>query len=219
MAVRRARTVLCMFVLLAACAITLAPAALADGDPASDILVSRSIFEGVGTKTTAQQRAKLQALVTYVSTHGFPLKIALVPTAADLGSYSQLWEDASDYAGKYLGKELSLIYHGNLLVVMPEHYGLSVPEKVPPLSDQRVMDGNLATPGSDLVGSTINVVEKLAAANGITLPKRLAISMQKTSPSSISLGPVIGFIVGLVIIAAAWGISFRARPLRSKALA
>lgn len=206
------------------------PAAFGDGDPASDVLAFRVVYNPPDSRATAQQYAELKALIRYLSRHRYPLRVALIATPADLGTATEYWEDAKGYAGDYLGKELSLIYHGNLLVVMPEHYGFydPVPTKDIPAGDKRVMDGDLAAPGADLAGGTVNVVRKLAAANGIILPRRLAISTPRPQVTSISprrrhhrraVAAVIGWVAGLFAVVVAWTASLRARPLRRRAVA
>ncbi len=54
--------------------------------------------------------------------NGYRLKVAVIESAYDLGSVPSLFGHPADYA-KFLGIELSLVYKGNLLVVMPAGFG------------------------------------------------------------------------------------------------
>ncbi len=57
---------------------------------------------------------------------GYPLRVAVIASPADLGSVTPLWRQPQAYAG-FLGEELSLLYKGTLLVVMPDGFGLYGP--------------------------------------------------------------------------------------------
>jgi hypothetical protein len=50
------------------------------------------------------------------------VKVAVIASSSDLGSVPSLFAHAQDYA-KFLGVELSFIYEGPLLVVMPTAFG------------------------------------------------------------------------------------------------
>jgi hypothetical protein len=194
-------------------------AAIADGDPASDVLVYDSVFNPYDSGASPQAYAELQALVRYVSAHGYPLKVAMVASSADLGTVSQLWENPSSYS-VYLGRELKLVFKGTLLVVMPQGYGLYVPVAVKniPKGDDRAM-ADLQAPASDLVAGAFQVIQRLASDNGVTLPKTLSVTTAPARTSASSPAPLIGFGVGLLAVALAWGVSLRVRPLRREVAA
>ncbi len=213
--VRQLIATILALVVLGASAAVFSPAAFADGDPASDILSSLRIFDPPDLRQSAVQHAKLIALVNYVSAHGLPLKVAMVPSSGDMGSANFLWENASGYASKYLGIELKYLLHGSLLVVMPQTDGLydPVPQKDIPAGDNKAMRG-LAPAGSNLVPAAYEIVQRLASDNGIQVPRNLAYTIPTAAKASSSATPLIGFAVGLIMIALAWGASLRARPLR-----
>jgi hypothetical protein len=200
-------------------AVTFSPAAFADGDPASDVLVYEPVFNPYDSGATVAQAAQLEALVRYVSAHGYPVKVAMIASSRDLGTASELWENPDEYA-IYLGTELKLVFKGRLLVVMPQGYGLRdpFPTDAIPAGDRKAVNG-LYAPGSDLVAGAYQVVTRLASDNGITVPKTFAYTAPAASSGSSSASPLIGFAVGLVAIAVAWGVSLRARPLRTRAVA
>ncbi len=195
-----------------------APAALADGDPASDVLVYDSVFNPPDSGAKPEQAALLAATVQAASRAGYPIRVALINSSADLGTVTELWENAPSYA-QYLGKELSLQFHGVVLVVMPQTDGLYVPLRTIPAGDRKGMSG-LAPAGSNLADAAIQIVARLAADNGVRLPAKLAVPTASPSSSAGSSPlPLVGFIVGLVAVAGAWGISLRARPVRRRAVA
>jgi hypothetical protein len=49
--------------------------------------------------------------------------VAVIASPYDLGSVTPLWRKPRVYA-KFLGTELSYVFHGTLLVVMPGGFGL-----------------------------------------------------------------------------------------------
>ena len=46
----------------------------------------------------------------------------MIASPTDLGSVTELWRQPQNYA-RFLAQELSLLYRGPLLVVMPNGYG------------------------------------------------------------------------------------------------
>ncbi len=194
----------------------LAPGALADGDPASDVLVFDTVFNPPDSGAPAQSAATLRATVQAANRAGYPIRVALINSPADLGTVTQLWQEPADYAF-YLRRELSLQFHGVVLVVMPGGYGLGVPQKTPPTQDVGVMNRETG-PGSDLAAGAQQAVIALAKANGVSL-KVGAVALHPSSSASSSPVALIGFIVGLVAVAGAWLASLRLRPLRRRAMA
>ena len=96
--------------------------ALADGDPASDVLLAQSVFlpypPPSGTAGSALQQA-----VDAVSKRGDRVKVAVIASPNDLGSVPSLFGKPSAYAA-FLGQELGLSYAATLLVVMPAGFGV-----------------------------------------------------------------------------------------------
>jgi hypothetical protein len=99
-----------------------APAARADGDPASDYLVAQNVFVGVELPHR-DAIAVLNAAVAAVYAHGDRIRVAVVATPADLGSIPSLFRRPIEYA-RFLGTELRGYYIGPLLVVMPGGFGI-----------------------------------------------------------------------------------------------
>ena len=193
--------------------------ARADGDPASDVLAFQRVFVPPDAGASPKQIAELTSAVNAASRGGFPLRVALIGSAADLGTVTQDWGNPSGYA-RYLGAELSLLYRGPTLVAMPQGYALWVNGSATRGENQVL--GNLTAPGSDLAAGALGIVARLAAADGVRLPSRLGSSLHGTSAHRTASGSplaLIGFIVGLAAVAIAWGLSLRARPLRARVAA
>ncbi len=186
---------------------------LADGDPASDVLVAQPLFLPQDAGLTADQQAQLGALLSAARRSGYPLRVAIIASPADLGSITELWRQPESYA-RFLGQELALVYHGTLLVVMPNGYGLYGPG-----SRAQTQRPALAQPGSATVGpglgtSAISAVTRLAAAAGH--PLHVSTVSAAAAATQTDYVAVAAFAVGAVLIALAWTASLRARPLGSR---
>jgi len=148
-------------------ALVAVPLARADGDPASDYLLTRATFVPPDLGISSSDAARLAATVAAARSSGYPIRVALIGSAYDLGSVSALERKPKQYA-RFLGEELTLVYHGRLLVVMPNGFGVSRGGKPLP-GDQRVVD-RLPAPGTggpQLVQAGIDGVRALAAAAGV----------------------------------------------------
>jgi hypothetical protein len=210
------RSILCALIcawVLPFAAGALPAGALADGDPASDVLATQSLFLPWDASVPGSRQAQLADLLAAAQSHGFPIRVALIASASDLGSVTALWGQPEPYA-QFLGQELSLVYKGPLLVVMPHGFGLHG-FAMPSAAIESTLAG-ISAPrdGAQLAQVTITAIERLAAAAGQPLPGTAAGSMAPTSSEgSISGADWIVFLLGCLAIAAAWSASLRARPL------
>ena len=108
-------------------ALVLVPAALADGDPASDILVPPDIrVYMTNGATDSKLEARVQDTATRISDAGLPIKVAIIGNRSDLGAIPQLWGKPQIYA-QFLGAELRFVYKDSLLIVMPQGFGINGP--------------------------------------------------------------------------------------------
>jgi hypothetical protein len=112
--------------LLLACALLLvfAASAQADGDPASDVLVFKNYFLPYAPQTPSDVEQKINVATAAADRAGFPIRVAVISGAGDLGVVPQYTNKPQDYA-KFLGDELKFAYKGPLLIVMQNGYGLS----------------------------------------------------------------------------------------------
>src|SRR5271170_131439 len=91
--------------LLSVCALGgLAPAARADGDPGSDVLVYQNLFVAADSNISIAQQVELGDLLTAASSGGFTIRVAIIAAPADLGAITQLWKKPASYAS-FLGIE------------------------------------------------------------------------------------------------------------------
>lgn len=185
--------------------------ARADGDPASDVLATGPLFLPADAGLPASRQAQLQSLVQAASRGGFPIRVALIASPADLGSITELWRQPTEYAG-FLGEELSLTYRGLLLVVMPNGFGLYDQGRSISVDQRAIASIPIHPLGAGLEATTVAAIQRLAASAGhpLGLPRAQAPSSGgRTDPT-----PWIVFGAGLVLVALAWAASLRARPLR-----
>jgi hypothetical protein len=150
-----------------ALALTLAPSALADGDPAMDILVPQATFVYMTNAAAGGElETELSKTAQRATDAGTPIKVAIIGNKTDLGAVPQLWAKPQTYA-RFLGAELRFSYHGTLLVVMPEGFGIHGPYPQPQaLAALEGIDPRTDTSAEGLTDTAERAVRALAAANG-----------------------------------------------------
>ncbi len=156
-------------VLAAAVTMSAPGATRADGDPASDVLLERSVFLPYEAPALPVAAALEQA-VESVYAHGDRVKVAVIATREDLGSVPSLFARPADYA-QFLGIELGLWYAGPLLVVMPNGIGVYDSGRSTD-GEERVLRSLAVAAGSpdDLVRSATAAVTQLEAAGALRSP-------------------------------------------------
>jgi hypothetical protein len=181
--------------------------ARADGDPASDVLVSQPVFLASDSGASIVQEERLQELLSLAARDGHPLRVAVIASQSDLGSVTALWREPESYAA-FLGRELSLVYHGELLVVMPNGFGVF--RKGTTVSSGLV---GLAPRRGQMITATVQAIEKLT---GVT-PSGATLKAPRGPARSATAGAVSWTVAGaaLLLIATAWTMSLRARPASS----
>ncbi len=188
--------------------------ARADGDPASDVLLNYSYFLpwDAGTAAVAQQ-GQLAGVLQAAARAGFPIRVAIIAYKDDLGSVTPLWGDPVAYA-RFLGEELSFVYRGQLLVVMPDGLGLFSSGTLP--AAERAAIGSMSAPGASrrLPAAAVAAVRGLSAAAGYPLSRSLiAAASPRAAPASDELPSRLAFAAGAALVGLAWAASLRARPL------
>jgi hypothetical protein len=151
-------------------AATVAPPALADGDPASDVLLGQSVFYPYAPAVSPTLMHRLNAETTAAAAEHFPIKVALISSPQDLGVVPSLFGQPQTYA-HFLEQEISFQGRPLLLVVMPAGYGV---EGLPKPSTAAV--GGLPKPrpsgntSDSLAQAALTAVATLSAAAGHRLP-------------------------------------------------
>jgi hypothetical protein len=176
------------------------PVAHADGDPASDYLLTQSTFIPFDAKVPKAQAEQLNAIVAGAKEKGFAIRVALISTKFDLGAVPSLWLKPKTYA-RFLGQELFFVYKGRLLVVMPNGYGVSRGGKLLP-SAQRVVDA-LPEPGDGgaaLAAAATRAVQRLAAHEGVRIEIPAASSGDSSTSDRIVIAAIAGGLVLLILV-------------------
>lgn len=195
-------------------ALSVAPAAvLADGDPASDVLVTSRLFDPPDVVDPADE-ARLDALLAASARAGFRIRVALIGSASDLGTVTQLFDKPGNYA-YYLWTELSNLYGGQILVVMPDGYGLYGHGKSAISAAEAAVKAPAPAQGTRLMTAALAAVPLLAAAAGHPIPATdihaAARIVASSPPTPVTVW--IALVIGALLIAAAWMASLRARPV------
>ncbi|HEY1521930.1 MAG TPA: hypothetical protein VGF70_02880 [Solirubrobacteraceae bacterium] len=147
-------------------AVSCAPIALADGDPASDVLLGANVFYPYTPPVASGLQRTLNGETAAAARAHFHLKVALIDGPFDLGVVPQMFGNPQEYA-RFLDQELRLFLgpHPPLLVVMPGGYGA---QGLPGPATTAV--SSLTKPSGrqsdDLARAAIAAVPKLAAAAG-----------------------------------------------------
>jgi hypothetical protein len=169
--------------------------AAADGDPASDVLITQSLFLPQDAPVTSTQAAQLAQLLREAGRAGYKIRVAVVPSAADLGSVTELWRRPQTYA-EFLAQEIGLIYHGTLLIVMPNGLGFQAPQRPVGLPQHLPAGVRTLVPGANAGTAAIAAVRALAAASGH--PLRLP-QVRTSDAATVRTIEDVVFLVGLAI--------------------
>jgi hypothetical protein len=158
-----------VLVAAAAAALLAVPAARANGDPASDELITQQVYIGLEVPLALSDREELLKTVAAANERGYTIRVALIAFTNDLGSAVSLWRHPQAYA-KFLGSELAFAYANRLLVAMPSGFGF-YRRRRPAAGERRVLERVRAGRSpTALVRSTARAVRALAAADGVELP-------------------------------------------------
>jgi hypothetical protein len=192
--------------LLALAAALAAPAALADGDPASDVLYTQWVFFPFEIKYGSHEKQALLSTVDDARKGGYPIKVALITQRYDLGAVPELFGRPQQYA-HFLGFELAFLYKGPLLIAMPNGYGIFNANK-PVAQELAVL--KKSAPQRDpnaMAVAAANAVRHLAAAAGHPLPGG-DVTLQSASKKSTSgrdrLVIVLAAVGAAVLLGALW---------------
>ena len=153
----------------AAAALLAVPLARANGDPASDVLLTEPVYFPIDATLSDSDREALLKTVNAANERGYKIRVALIPFTSDLGTAVSLWRHPQDYA-KFLASELAFVYKNRLLVVQPSGFGFYDKGK-PVAKEQRVLAKvPVGKTPATLTQSADAAVRALAAADGIKLP-------------------------------------------------
>jgi hypothetical protein len=192
-------------------ALALAPAALADGDPASDYLIGLPAFLPFDAKIDKSRGEQFSQLLAEAKQQGFEIRVAIIATKYDLGAVPVLYRHPQQYA-RFLGQELFYWYKHELLVVMPNGYGVyrHGPAPAGDLAALAKLAPPNSTSGNALVAAAGRAVRVLAKRHGIVLAEvKPAASHSSTNRDRLEIALAI-----VILGALAWAALFVRRRSR-----
>jgi hypothetical protein len=172
--------------------------ARANGDPASDYLLVRNTFLPFTSGIDKDAVERLEKTIQAADKSGYKIKAAMILAPSDLGTAFSLFRKPQRYA-QFLGLELSFVYKGRLLVVMPNGYGYAVNGKPDPRSSGALQ--RVPPPGVDAtkeVEAATLAIRRLAAADG----HRIEISSDGGSETRDRITIAAAATAGIAVIAA-----------------
>jgi hypothetical protein len=189
-----------LLVLVGALGITLPPSgALADGDPASDVLIQGTVYTPVAQQVSAPVLQQLQSTIAQATRGGFDVRVALILDRTDLGAVPQLFGHPVQYA-KLLSAELYYAWKGALIAVQPS--GIGVQNIKPLAAAQQAADTvAVASPSTadGLAQAATATIRKLAVRDhNITFTG--AGTTQGSSSSSSSILSATNILGGVLVV-------------------
>ena len=149
-------------------ALVAVPVAHADGDPASDYLITQRVFLPYDTKIPKSDQEVLAGIVADAHRKGYPIRVAVIGSDYDLGSVTILWKQPKRYA-RFLAQELQFVHNDPLLTVMPNGMGFYWVGRKPAGENETLADIPIAPGGHGLAQAAVKGVRQLAAARGLQL--------------------------------------------------
>jgi hypothetical protein len=176
-------------VLLALASVSACPTqSLANGDPASDVLLAQDVFYPYNPKVSPTVEAALESTLRAAArSDRLHLKVAIIGAPEELGIVPRLFGHPQSYA-QFLDSEISFNQPQALLVVMPAGFGV-MPATLTsavagvPINTQQRSDG--------LTRSAILAVVALARYEGHPIP------IPSISPSKATSSPPALLVFGL----------------------
>jgi hypothetical protein len=195
---------------LAALLLAITPAASwADADPPSDVLLSQDVYLPYQPPVSKTLAASLSATVARAKHAGYPLKVAIVASEADLGAIPNLFNKPAAYA-PFLARELPPA-NAPTLVVMPA--GLAAAKATQPavaaIGSVRVEQKKRS---DGLVRAAIQAIPKMATASGHPIPAS-KLPSEGAGSSGGGTSPLIVFAPVALVALAALVVGMRRRQL------
>jgi len=192
---RTAASIVLVAAALAAC--TVAPSARADGDPASDYLLTQQVFFPFDAKFPADKQQQLTAVVTAANRAGYTIRVAVIWSSYDLGAITGLWRKPRTYA-RFLSAELGYVYKGRLLVVMPNGFGFNRPKHTVAAEYALLAKIPVHPEATGLLDAAGTAVRRLAGAAGVrVVPVAVASPSHRNSHDRAII--ILGAIAAIAI--------------------
>ena len=189
----------------------------ADGDPASDVLLSQDVFVPYSGMSAAVER-RLFALCAAAGRAGYPVKVALIASKSDLGVVPALFNRPQAYA-RFLSAELGTVVREPVLVVMPAGLGLATQGHAAtgtPIATALSATRVAAAGSNALATAALEAVPRLAAAAGHPVSSTAAAASPAAGASAATVrhALIALLILGLLSAAGITG-AFVARSRRA----
>jgi cytochrome oxidase Cu insertion factor (SCO1/SenC/PrrC family)/thiol-disulfide isomerase/thioredoxin len=146
----------------------MATSALADGDPGSDVLVYQPSFVPPDAQVPIADQVRLSGMLRQAAHTRDPIRVAIIAHRDDLGAVTALWRQPQAYA-HFLGVELSLGYKGQLLVVMPNGFGVNWPGHSTAAARQALARIPIRPGGTGMVTAALQGAQALDRRLGVRL--------------------------------------------------
>ncbi len=180
----------------------LTSAAIADGDPASDVLINDAAFYPYAPNVVDMSlKQALNGQLKAAKAAGFELKVALIAATADLGSVAQLFTDPQKYAD-LLTAEISFNTKPRVLVVLPSGLGgNNLGDKAGPALSAVTVDADAG--GDGLARTAMRAIGALARANGtpVATPAQASGTGRVGDKSDGGGTPIVVFVVPVLLVA------------------
>jgi len=167
-------------------------------DPAEQPLRDGTTF--LPFPAESEQAVQFLTVVASANHKGFAIRVAVITREHDLDEYTAYWRRPRAYA-RLLGGELAPGYTKQLLVVMPNGFGLSKPTH----SAYGLLQPITIGTGNDaLLAAAQTAVERLAAARGIFIsaPKVTTPAQQASHDRLVIVLASLAALAGLVVLSA-----------------
>jgi hypothetical protein len=178
-----------------------APAALADADPPSDVLLLQDVYYPYQPPVSDKLRRTLDSVVAQAKKAGYPVKVAMVESQVDLGAIPQLFGRPAEYA-PFLGREIAFKAKVPLLVIMPAAIATyNVSAKAQQAIQGIKLDASKQSDG--LVAAAIEAIPKMATASGHPVAAVPVPSAGKGRKTGGGTSPLIVFGAPVLLVALA----------------
>jgi len=171
--------------------------ALADADPASDVLLAQSAFFPYQPPVPPKLEAAMNSALGAAARVWLPLKVAIIGSREDLGAVPEFFGHPQPYAN-FLDREISFNHPQPLLVVMAAGYGLAA---VGPGSALAGVPVDASHGSYGLTRSAILAVLALARAAGHPIATPAIPSSSASSHASFPVALLFGIPAAVLILA------------------
>jgi hypothetical protein len=186
--------------------------AVADADPASDILLGSQVFYPYQPPVSPALQKQLAQTLIGLRAAGLNLKVAIIQSPVDLGALPNVFGKPQQYAD-FLDQEISFNTPQPLLVVMPSGFGIA---HAGPAGALKGLTIDASRKSNGLAQAAVQAVQRIAKANGKSTTGGSAPGASSGSGGSSSL-IIFGVPIGVILLAVAAALFLRGRAVAAQA--